>query len=148
MSADPPDTPRTDDRPGPAPYHYEFQFDEAMSRAAAHLMRVEHRRLHFWFFAAVVGLIGLGALTWILFHRVALLLVPFYGLVLWYVWRQTRLVHRIVRERLCLKCGYRLLEIHTDERGRGICPECGRPFSEAEYIRPPKRLHPLRKTRS
>ena len=46
---------------------------------------------------------------------------------------QRQIAREVVSTRLCLQCGYRLLEVPTDEHGDGRCPECGRTFNAAWY---------------
>lgn len=48
---------------------------------------------------------------------------------------------RLIEERLCFDCGYALIGAPTDDLGRGRCPECGKAFRVATYLRPPKRYH-------
>lgn len=43
---------------------------------------------------------------------------------------------RILKNRLCLRCGAKLLEVEVDEGGSGTCPKCRRAFNLGEYRRP------------
>jgi uncharacterized Zn finger protein (UPF0148 family) len=58
------------------------------------------------------------------------------SLVVWYhVW--TRGQHgRILRNRLCLKCGTSLLDVELDDEDGGVCPTCERRFNLGAYQRP------------
>ncbi len=125
----------------PEPYRYRIQFDEAMGRAAGRLMAVEHPRVRAWYWVVSLAVVALGLFVGFYFQVPGAILVILMPLGIWYATRTTRLARRIVRERLCLRCGYRLLESPVNEQGHGICPECGRAFSTHEYIRPPRRLH-------
>ena len=58
------------------------------------------------------------------------------GLV-WYL-RRGRLIRRVLLRRLCLECGYSLIQLPTDATGGGRCPECGRRYLMSEYKCPPR----------
>ena len=56
-----------------------------------------------------------------------------------YEWTRIEYVkERILRDRLCLRCGYPLRMTPTDKLA-GVCPECGRPYHIKEYYRPNSR---------
>jgi ribosomal protein L37AE/L43A len=54
----------------------------------------------------------------------------------WYTIRVKRIRKAVVKDRLCMNCGYSLLGTDTDERGLGRCPECGTVFSVGQYEAP------------
>ena len=58
------------------------------------------------------------------------------GLIIYHhAWTRDR-HHRILRNRLCFKCGTKLLEAEVDDDGGGRCPKCDRDFNLGEYRRP------------
>ena len=58
------------------------------------------------------------------------------GLALFHhAWRHSQHA-RILKNRLCLQCGTKLLDLEPDEGGGGACPRCGREFNVGEYRRP------------
>ena len=51
----------------------------------------------------------------------------------WHERRLRRAAIRICTRRLCLGCGYPLLNACAGADGAGVCPECGRPFHVGAY---------------
>ena len=52
-----------------------------------------------------------------------------------FAWTRSR-QSRILRHRLCLKCGASLVDKPVDDDGSGVCLQCGRGFNLGEYQRP------------
>lgn len=152
-----------DERTGRAyvsPYRYQRQF-EAEFDDASHRMIRQHgtptERFALWFAGVVGGFLGLAfqatyfglqlvgvsllqsaVLTGIMVGVIGVLL----ALALWWGLRgRTRFRKRLIEQRLCFDCGYALIGAPTDEQGRGRCPECGKAFRVAAYLRPRKRYH-------
>ena len=58
------------------------------------------------------------------------------GLIIYHhAWTRDRHA-RILRNRLCFKCGTKLLDAEVDDDGSGRCLTCGRDFNLGEYRRP------------
>lgn len=143
-----------------SPYCYQRQF-EAEFDDASHRMIRRHgtptERFALWFAGVVGGFLGLALqgslyglqlmgvsamqsllLTGIMVGVVLALL----AIALWWGLRgRTRFRDRLIEQRLCFDCGYALIGAPTDDLGRGRCPECGKAFRVATYLRPPKRYH-------
>lgn len=56
-------------------------------------------------------------------------------IVLHFAWKRSR-QPRILRKRLCLRCGTSLVNKPVDDDGGGVCPQCEREFNLGEYQRP------------
>ncbi|MCZ6836022.1 MAG: hypothetical protein O7G85_09640 [Planctomycetota bacterium] len=130
-------------------YRNQEEFDKALNTAAESISRkagpdfVGH--LVFWGILIAIGFFVFvdRLFQWDLRRTlipgvdlVKLLGIVLGGLVIYFLaWRQSQ--HgRILRNRLCLKCGTPLTGIHTNQQGDGICPNCQREFNLGEY-RPP-----------
>jgi len=152
-----------DDRTGReyvSPYRYQRQFETQFDDASHRMIRrhgTPTERFALWFAGVVGGFLGLAfqatyfglqlvgvsllqsaVLTGIMVG-VALALL---AIALWWGLRgRIRFRNRLIEERLCFDCGYALIGAPTDDLGRGRCPECGKAFRVATYLRPPKRYH-------
>lgn len=143
-----------------SPYRYQNQFETEFNEASRRMFR-EHgtptERFALWFagtfggFLVVVlqgvfiGLNSIGVragqsivLTAIIGCVTGSLLI---AAVWWALRGRRRFRDRFIEQRLCFDCGYALIGAPTDDLGRGRCPECGKAFRVATYLRPPKRYH-------
>ncbi len=136
----------------PSAYNYSWQFDKAMQKPASRL-HGEHPVLRRFIIAMiVVGALfavlmvlmvtgtfrgwRVGSMPWLttpLFH---LLFWPIFAAYLWYIRHKVDPLRHVIRERLCLGCGYSLRGLPVDAEHRGRCPECGRDYSLGEYVHP------------
>lgn len=123
-------------------------FEKAMYAAAEHLrdsrgLGVESDLLG-WGWLALVVCFGLKVvLDWDLFDWVPggipVYLVVFVGLLVLssiHAARVRRLQPDIEQRRLCVECGFCLLQTPVDAAGIGRCPECGSEFCVAQYSAP------------
>ena len=98
-------------------------------------------RLPLWgmfiFFAAVIIPIVLASSLLPSGWSPVLQLVPFV-LIGWYFTRIRRFVRRMIRQRMCFKCGYSLRRSPTDSAGYGTCSECAQAFHLGYYCHLPR----------
>jgi hypothetical protein len=122
-------------------------FDKAMYEAAEHLKSIRTFGLEGsilgWMWVALGVTFGLKVLGFDLFDWVSFLQpVHFFWFLVMLVWsavyaaRVQRLRPTIIKQRLCMNCGFCLLHTPTGADGLGTCPECGEIFVLAQYERP------------
>ncbi len=145
-----------------SPYRYQRQFEATFDDASHRMMRrhgTPSERFALWF-AGVVGaflglafqgslhglqLMGVSAIQSLIMTGIMTgIFVALLASAIWWGLRgRARFRDRLIEQRLCFDCGYALIGAPTDDLGRGRCPECGKAFRVATYLRPPKRYHHL-----
>ena len=128
-------------------YKHREHFDAVLYSAAQRLLRQHESWIERWRSWAIAGLMVIPAAgllvlaffsdfsSWLLIVAV----VVMFGVLAWHLTRVGRFMRRILAERLCLGCGYRLSESPIAEQGWGVCPECGERFHACFYRQLPRR---------
>ncbi len=138
-----PDTPDPEEeRVPPDAFLYENtrHFDRVMRTAASRVIAADAGSYRMTLSSAITGIGLVGALAAYVVGSVFIWVLPVFVVamiaIIAYEWTRIESVkERILRDRLCLRCGYPLRMTPTEELA-GICPECGRPYHVKEYHRP------------
>jgi hypothetical protein len=118
--------------------HYERVMRKALHRVLAH----ESNSLSISLRSVIMILVVLGLAGIWIFGPIFTFTIPVMGLVaigagVYEMARVSTFRTRLIGARLCLRCGYPLEHLPLNALGGGVCPECGRPFHEREYVCPP-----------
>ncbi len=129
-------------------YHDVAAFNTAMDKAAESIGNAEKPNILgsviWWGAVALLAFLYLSDWIWDWDLRRAVpgvdLVKPMWiaiiGMIIGYhAWKRHQ-HDRIVKKRLCLRCGMSLLQQPVDEQGTGVCPRCERDFNLGEYRRP------------